>query len=168
MTELVPPPAGTDCCRKYQEMESWSEVSISQVNQAMPAPPASASKASRPRRPSLDSTGENWGNSARPMSSSAVDTTSTDNCVMARSGADKATKVSEATRPTAPTSTVAVKRWRCSTTTAAPVMSNSAHTVTDTAEAGISVRVPASGAAPGPVRKGHAASTMALATVQAA
>ena len=164
MTAFVPPPAGTDCSRKNQEMESWSVVSISQVSQAMPPPPASASSASRPRRATDDSRGESCGSSASPISSSTVDTTSTDNWVIARSGADIATKVSEATSPTAPVSTVAVKRWRCSTTTAAPKTSSSAHTPTDNHDAGSSARAPGSGPGPSAPRKGQAARTSAVAT----
>ena len=165
---FVPPPPGTDCSRKYQLIDSWSRVSISQVNQAMPPPPAAASPASRQRRPALDSFGENCGSSASPISSSTVETTSTDSCVIARSGADSATKASEATRPTPPVSTTATKRCRCCTSSRPPVTSSSPHTPTATGGAGSNVRACAPRPSSGPVQKGRAANTTASATIHAA
>jgi hypothetical protein len=93
--------------RKNHEIESWSRVSMSQLSPATPAPAASESNASRLRRNVPDSKGVRCGSSARPISMSTADTTSTDSCVKARSGADKATKVSAVTSPTTPVSTSA-------------------------------------------------------------
>ena len=163
-TTLVPPPLGSDCSRKYQEMLSWPRVMNTQASQATPAPAATASAASRALRPVLDSRGVVCGNSARPISSSTVDTTSTDNCVSARSGAESDTKASATTRPTMPTSTTVRKRSWWPSTSAAQVTSSSAQTTTAKVLAGIRARSPVPTPPPS---KGAAATTMAPPTIRA-
>ena len=86
-------------------MESWSRVSMTQASHAMLAPMATASVASRSLRGTDDSCGVCRGSSAKPISSSTVATTSTVSCVNAKSGAEKLTKLSDVTRPTAPATT---------------------------------------------------------------
>jgi hypothetical protein len=79
-------------------MESWSRVSSSQLSQAMPAA-AGQRQRRRARGAGCRLARRGCGSKARPISSSTVDTTSTDNWVSARSGADRPTKVSDVTSP---------------------------------------------------------------------
>ena len=76
------------------------------------------------------------------MSSSTVDTTSTDNWVSARSGADRLTKVSDVTSPTTPTSTTDWNRWWCVATSVNVVPASSSQMAIASGEAGNSSRGP--------------------------
>ena len=76
------------------------------------------------------------------MSSSTVETMSTDSWVSARSGAENPKKVSEAATPTTPTSTTVWKRWWCVNAIARHVTSSSAHTAQASGVAGICGRSP--------------------------
>ena len=91
-------------------MESWSRVSIIQVNQDMPAPPMSASKTSLIFRLKVDSIGVRLGSKAKPININTVETTSTLNCVRAKSGAENPTKVKAVTKPITPVTTTDCNR----------------------------------------------------------
>ena len=165
---LLPPPPGSAFSTKNHDSESCDRVITSQAIHATPPPALTASTTSRTLRRMLDSRGVVAGSSARPISSSTVDTTSTVSCVKARSGADSAMKVVDTTSPTAPTSTTDSNRSWWVSTSRAPTASNSSHTTTARVGAGTSARSPAvSTGAPG-CTNGQAAATMATATVHAA